>query len=201
MTVKALRARVVYPVAAPPIEDAIVVLDSDRVLRIGRQAPAGVEVEDLGDVALIPGLVNAHCHLEFSSLKRRVGRKGGSLPKWIRQVIEKRPTAKTVGKAIASGLEESLSHGVTTLAEICRTETDAYHTKAPGPRLVLLQESIGFSQARAGSALAAAENRLEEIDRFVHAPMNGNMMNGNGSVNGNGYANGQQQWSRHERSR
>ncbi len=180
MTVKALRARVVYPVAAPPIEDAIVVFESDRVVRIGRQAPAGVEVEDLGDVALIPGMVNAHCHLEFSHLKRRVGRKGGALPKWIRQVIEKRPTAKTIGKAIATGLEESLSHGVTTIAEICRTETDAYHIKGPSPRLVLLQESIGFSQARAGSALAAAENRLEEIDRFVHAPRNGNGRNGNG---------------------
>ena len=168
MTVKALRARVVYPVAAPPIEDAIVVIDNGRVRRVGRQAPAGVEVEDLGNVALMPGLVNSHCHLEFSSLKRRVGRKGISLPKWIRQVMEKRPTGKNVGKSIQMGLEESLQHGVTTIAEISRTETKGYHIDGPSPRLVLLQEAIGFSQARANSALNATKNRIDEIRHFVH---------------------------------
>lgn len=167
MTVQALRARVVFPVAAPPIEDAVVVVESGRVVRIGRQAPSGVEVEDLGDVALMPGFVNAHCHLEFSHLKRRIGRKGVALPTWIRQIIEKRPAAKKIGKSIAGGLEESLRCGTTTLAEICRTETDAYSIGGPSPRLVLLQESIGFSQARAGSALAAAEQRLQELHDFV----------------------------------
>ena len=168
MTLQALRARVVYPVAAPPIEDAIVVIDGDRIVRVGRQAPAGVEVQDLGDVALMPGLVNAHCHLEFSSFKRRVGRKGVALPKWIRQVIERRPSPKATSKAVVAGLEESLGHGVTTLVEISRTESDAYITDTPGPRLVLLQEAIGFSQARATSALAAAEKRLEELDEVIH---------------------------------
>ena len=185
MSQKALRARVVYPVAAPPIEDAVVVIESGRVTRVGRQAPAGVEIEDLGDVALLPGFVNAHCHLEFSSLRRKIGRKGVALPKWVRQVIEKRPTAKTVGKAISAGLEESLQQGVTTLVEICRTETQAYQTELPGPRLILLQESIGFSQARAGSALAAAENRLEEIEGFVRSQPN--RLNGHSNGNGNGH--------------
>lgn len=196
MTQKALRARVVYPVAAPPIEDAIVVIEGDRITRIGRQAPAGVEVEDLGDVALLPGFVNAHCHLEFSSLRRRIGRAGVSLPNWIRAVIEKRPSPKKVAKAIAAGMQESLRSGVTTVAEICRTETEAYRLPGPNPRLILLQESIGFSQARATSALAAAENRLEELNTLVapsDAAGNGHaaaspLLNGNG--NGNGYANG-----------
>ena len=59
MTRTALRARLVCPVAAPPIEDAIVVLDGDRIERIGRQLPSDCDVEDLGDVALMPGFVNA----------------------------------------------------------------------------------------------------------------------------------------------
>ncbi|TWT40268.1 amidohydrolase family protein [Botrimarina hoheduenensis] len=171
MTIQAFRARVVFPVAAPPIEDGVVVIEAGRIVRIGRQAPANAEVEDLGDVALMPGFVNAHCHLEFSHLKRRVGRKGVTLPTWIRQIIEKRPPAKKIGKAISGGLEQSLRSGTTTLAEICRTETEAYATTAPSPRLVLLQESIGFSQARAGSALAAAEQRLQELHDFVHGQL------------------------------
>ncbi|WP_197525348.1 amidohydrolase family protein [Pseudobythopirellula maris] len=171
-----------FPVAAPPVEDAIVVVDRGRVTRVGRQAPAGVEVRDLGDVALLPGFVNSHCHLEFSALKRPLGRRGATLPKWVRQVIEKRPTAKTVGKAIASGLEQSLQSGVTTLGEICRTETDSYKTDSPSPRLVLMQESIGFSQARSSSALVAAENRLDELGSLLP--------NGRANGHSNGYLNG-----------
>lgn len=193
MTRQALRARLVCPVAAPPIEDAIVVIDGDRIERIGRQAPADVEVEDLGDVALMPGFVNAHCHLEFSSLGRKVGRSGIPLPDWIRQVIEKRPPAKKMGKAIASGLEESLQHGVTTVAEISRTETDAYKIDGLSPRLILLQESIGFSQARATSALNAAEARLEDLATLLRpsdAIGNGHAAVANGHTNGhsNGYS-------------
>ncbi|QDT69126.1 Aminodeoxyfutalosine deaminase [Planctomycetes bacterium MalM25] len=203
MTRQALRARLVCPVAAPPIEDGIVVIDGDRIERIGRQAPADVEVEDLGDVALMPGFVNAHCHLEFS-LARKVGRAGIALPNWIRQVIEKRPNAKKIGRAIASGLEESLRHGVTTVAEIARTETDAYRINGLSPRLILLQESIGFSQARATSALNAAEDRLEELSTLLGpsdlngnghaaAALNGHAANGSHETNGHtsGYANGQ----------
>jgi cytosine/adenosine deaminase-related metal-dependent hydrolase len=163
----------VFPVAAPPVEDAIVVVESGRIVRVGRQAPAGAEVRDLGDVALFPGFVNSHCHLEFSGLKKPLGRHGVSLPKWIRQVIEKRPTPKAMGKAIAHGLEESLRHGVTTIGEIARTETEAYRIDGPAPRLVLFQESIGFSQARAGSALAAAEGRLVELEAFAYGAANG----------------------------
>lgn len=187
---QALRARLVCPVAAPPIEDAIVVIEGDRVQRIGRQAPPDVEVEDLGDVALMPGLVNAHCHLEFSGQKRPVGRAGVTLPDWIRQVIEKRPSAKKIGKAIADGLEESLRYGVTTIAEISRTETEAYRSAGYSPRLVLLQESIGFSQARAQSALNAAEARLEELATLTRpsdVAGNGHAASANGA---NGYANG-----------
>lgn len=193
MTRTALRARLVCPVAASPIEDGIVVLDGDRIERIGRQVPAGAEVEDLGDVALMPGFVNAHCHLEFSSLRRKVGRHGVALPDWIRAVIEKRPPAKKIGKAIQAGLEESLQNGVTTVAEICRTETDAYNVEGPSPRLLLLQESIGFSQARAQSALNAAESRLEELRGLLRpSDSNGNGhaaadLNGHGT---NGFANG-----------
>jgi len=201
MTRQALRARLVCPVAAPPLEDGIVVINGDRIERIGRQAPADVEVEDLGDVALMPGLVNAHCHLEFSSLGRKIGRTGGPLPDWIRQVIEKRPSAKKVGKAIAAGLEESLRHGVTTVVEIARTETEAYNIDGPSPRLVLLQESIGFSQARAQSALNAAENRLEELGSLLRpsdaggnghaaAAVNGHAANGSAQGSANGSANG-----------
>src|SRR5262245_60471397 len=112
-----LRARVVYPVTRPPIERGVVTIEGERIVAVGPAAD-GV-VHDLGDVALLPGLVNAHTHLEFSYLKQPLGRRGMALPEWIRLVIAERgrrdvsPLISTV-----SAISESRRFGVTTLCDI-----------------------------------------------------------------------------------
>lgn len=138
-------------------------LQNGRIAEVGRRVPAGVTEHDLGDVALLPGLVNAHCHLEFSSRKTRLGKQGISLHKWVRLVIGQRQTAARVGKAITQGLADSVALGVTTLADICRIATPAYTSAGIMPRLVILQEAIGYSQARAASATAGVEQNLAEL--------------------------------------
>ncbi len=159
----ALRARVVYPVAAPPIEGGVVVLQNGRIAEVGRRVPPGVTEHDLGNVALLPGLVNAHCHLEFSSRKTRLGKQGIALHQWVRLVIGQRQTAARVGKAITQGLSDSVAAGTTTVADICRVVSPAYTASGILPRLVLLQEAIGYSQARAASATAGVEQNLAEL--------------------------------------
>ena len=67
-----LRARIIFPVDQPPIPDGIVTIDADRIVALGPYR-ANSNVIDLGDVALLPGLVNAHTHLEFSNLRRQLG--------------------------------------------------------------------------------------------------------------------------------
>lgn len=162
----ALRARAVFPVVAPPVENAVVVVENGCVTQIGRDTPVGMVEYDLGHAVLIPGLVNTHCHLEFSLLKQPLLQPGASLPQWIREVVRRRPSAPQAARAIKAGMAASLSFGVTTVADICRTAIDAYFT--PGaPRLVLLMEAIGFSQARSASALADAVKRMDEAERYA----------------------------------
>src|ERR1043165_6064533 len=67
-----LRARFVLPITRPPIEDGAVILAGDRILQVGSWRDLATafsgQTLDLGEVALLPGLVNAHCHLDYTHM-------------------------------------------------------------------------------------------------------------------------------------
>jgi cytosine/adenosine deaminase-related metal-dependent hydrolase len=69
---KLLRARLVLPVSTPPIPDGAVLISRNRLAAVGRWrdlAPLGRHAAmDLGEVILMPGLVNAHCHLDYTDM-------------------------------------------------------------------------------------------------------------------------------------
>ncbi len=78
-------------------------------------------MEDLGNVAILPGLVNAHAHLEFSDLSEPLGEPGMGFVDWIRLVIERfRQRPGTSEQPVRHGLEESIRWGTTALGEIAQ---------------------------------------------------------------------------------
>lgn len=160
-----LQARIVFPVDRPPIEHGFVTIDGERIVAVGANAAAG-EVIDLDAVALLPGLVNAHTHLEFSHLSRPLGAPGMPLADWIRLVIAERGQSDdSRDEAIAAGLRESIRHGVTTIGEIVAGNAALVYGEADVTAFV---EVIGFSRARAQSALVAAIERIDEFKRTVN---------------------------------
>ncbi len=161
----ALRARMVFPVGAPPIAGGVVTIHGGRIVAVG---PAALDapVRELGNVAILPGLVNAHTHLEFSDLAAPLGTSGTNLPDWIGDVLAHRRAATGAGfAAICRGLAESLAAGTTTLGEIATTDwrtADALPVERP--TTVMFHEAIGPTPPRAQAAAAAAE-------AFVSAPL------------------------------
>ncbi len=161
MTQFSLRARWIVPVATAPIADGVITIDRERIVAVS--SIATTDTLDLGDVVLLPGLVNTHTHLEFSDCTKPLGRPGMPLPEWIRQVIGARHRAdRDSSLAIAQGLAESLHAGVTTLGEISTTSPSAYATFA-GSQLLAFQEVIGFSAARCDSVQADCEQRVSFV--------------------------------------
>ncbi len=68
-----LRSRIVLPVSRPPIEDGAVLVSGRRIAGVGRWRDfscrhAKRETLDLGERVLMPGLVNAHCHLDYTDM-------------------------------------------------------------------------------------------------------------------------------------
>src|SRR3982751_6142262 len=85
-----LRARFVVPMDGPPVENGAIAASDGRISAVGserdvRARDAG-PVLDLGDVALLPGLVNAHCHLDYTCLRDRIEAPQDSFAEWIKAI-------------------------------------------------------------------------------------------------------------------
>ncbi|MEN6404857.1 MAG: amidohydrolase family protein [Thermoguttaceae bacterium] len=154
MTTVSLKARYVFPVAGPPIPDGIVSWDGRRIVAVGRNA-AGSEVRDLGNVALLPGLVNAHTHLDFSDLTSPLGSVGGSarvdFADWIRRVMAR--TRCDLSRSVSMGLQESLRQGVTTLGEIAQPDWPLDALDDSPVQATLFHELIAPTRDRVAAAL------------------------------------------------
>ena len=122
-----LRARVVVPISEPPVENGAVLVSRGRIRAVGawkdfsRPAPSatGHEVIDLGDVILLPGLVNAHCHLDYTDM-------AGLLPPpktftdWIHLMISAKAQwgYAEYARSWLNGARMLLRTGTTTVADI-----------------------------------------------------------------------------------
>ncbi len=117
-----LRSRAVVPVVEPPIDDGAVFFSEGIIRQVGRfrdLKDLSSDVEDLGEGVLCPGLVNAHCHLDFTEL-------GGKIPppdsfaSWVRSILM-RSSEWTPHEWISSwnkGLDQLVRNGVTTVLNI-----------------------------------------------------------------------------------
>lgn len=140
------RARHILPMTGSLIEGGCVRLDRGRLVGVGRRSGSG-RIVDFGDAIVLPGLVNAHTHLEFSGLERPLVADGG-LPGWIARVVALR-RGRTGGtddreRAIAAGMAESAAAGVTTIGEIA---TSVPPTAGPmaACRVRMFREALGLS--------------------------------------------------------
>lgn len=163
-----LRARYVLPMATPPIENGAVWVRDNVVAAVGPAetvGAAGEQTLDLGDVVLAPGLINAHCHLEYTCLRGEVEWRG-SFVEWLAQMIaaKKLHSARDYAEATARGAEQLLDFGTTTVVNIvafpraldelpglplrtiwCLELIDLFQNKTPQE---ILAEAEGFLDAR-----------------------------------------------------
>lgn len=158
----ALKARWVLPVSSPPIDGGVVTIADERIVAVGTRAEVGVPVQDLGEVVLLPGLINAHTHLEFSELHQPLGQPGMALPEWICSVIASRKQQTDPQASLLAGLQESGRAGVTTIGDIVTSAYPKLDWRLPG--LTEFHEVIGFSAGRVESVFAELQTRLESGD-------------------------------------
>jgi cytosine/adenosine deaminase-related metal-dependent hydrolase len=126
---KLLLAEWVAPMDGPMIRDAGVVFDAERIVAVGpapqlRAAHPDVQIEDLGQSVILPGLVNAHTHLELCDCVCGLPPAGG-FAQWLirlitRTSLDPETMAATVTRAVGIGIAQCLRFGVTSVGDISR---------------------------------------------------------------------------------
>lgn len=152
----ALRARYVFPVVGPPIADGVVTIENGKILSVGRDA-VGSHAIGLGNVALLPALINAHTHLELSGLAAPLGTPGMLFTDWIRLVVAYRRGAPEYQQHIALGQRECASWGQAAIGDVATVPWTG-----PGDVLeaTVFHETIGLRSDLVAERLAAAREFL-----------------------------------------
>jgi cytosine/adenosine deaminase-related metal-dependent hydrolase len=173
-----LTARWVFPVDGPPIEGGVVTVFGEQIYAVEPHGKRTPDI-DLGNAAILPGLVNAHTHLDLTGLRGKCP-PSPDFTGWLRQVIAHRRTVppEQTQADIRAGTEECLRFGTTLVGDIASggASWDAL-TEAP-LRAVVYYELIGLSTERAAAAweawkwwhLARSESPTCQAGVSPHAP-------------------------------
>src|SRR4029077_2721652 len=118
-----VRARTVVTMDGPPIDNGAVAVSGNKIVDVGKfdeiKTRNAGEVVDLGEQALLPGLINAHCHLDYTCLRAKIPPQK-SFTDWIRSInAEKAKLApKDYVASINEGLAEAKRFGTTAIANL-----------------------------------------------------------------------------------
>ena len=134
-----------------------------------------LEPIDLGRSVLLPGLVNAHAHLELSDVPRPPGPIGFS--QWVIALLAAPPSGRPLGDVIRGALEASAGFGVTTLGDVARDPVPVRslcEAASGGPRVVSFGEvrAMGARRGLLAERLKTAAARWPAVEVGVspHAP-------------------------------
>ncbi len=165
------RASWVLPMVQPPIANGAVAVDGDRITYVGPAggAPTGTAI-DLGNAALLPGLVNVHTHLELTPLRHLL--EGLDFAQWIRTLTHLRrtelsdPSDVEVGARI--GIAEGLLRGITTYADTSDTGAPVMRAMtAMGVRGVVYKEVFGPDPKQCHASLGALRDSVRELQKLA----------------------------------
>lgn len=158
-------ASIVFPVAGPAVTDAVVVTDNTGcILSIDRAAdhdPAGVWWTE---GALIPGFVNAHCHLELSFMKGHIPEHTGLID-FVKQVVSIRDnfSREEQQAAIIAAESDMRANGIVAVGDISNDTRSFFRKQVNLLRYHTFVEVFDLGPQGTQQALSGGNSTLESI--------------------------------------
>ena len=161
------RAAWVVPVAGPPLRDGWVAVEHGRIAATGREHDGATPEQDLGSVALLPGLVNAHTHLELTYLRGHVP-PAPSFVTWVRGVMAARrqrpdPQASEILDGVRAGIDEAVCCGTALVGDISNTLVTYAPLTASPLAGVLFYELIRFNTMDPAGVVSEACRQIDAL--------------------------------------
>jgi cytosine/adenosine deaminase-related metal-dependent hydrolase len=178
-----LRAQWVAPMDRPPIRNGAIVFHRGVILNVGAAAPLidkhpDAELVDRPDETILPGLINAHTHLELSGFG--CGAPAADFVEWLMRLVPRGPLDlefihKSVARSIPVGVEQCLRFGVTCVGDISRHSAVSRPLLRDGPlRVVSFGEVQAMAQRRGlleeRISIAADQSSASEFLRPAISP-------------------------------
>ncbi len=169
------RAAWVLPVVSPPVPNGWVAIDMGRIVAVGRptespplsqQAASAADVTRPGAprLVILPGLVNAHVHLELSWM-RGVVRSASSMPAWAASLIAVRRSAPDQPDGpIHAAIEEARATGTALVGDVTNTLASAEPLAGSPLFANVFFEQLGFTAVEPETLVADAQRRLEPLE-------------------------------------
>ena len=165
-----LRAAWVAPMTGDVLPDAGVAFAGGRIVAVGsfsdvHRAWPGAVVQDIGRVVLLPGLVNAHTHLELSHCS--AGATPTTFVDWVLSLPSRIGPTRDFAGAACAGAMQSLRFGVTCVGDISQHAHATRPVLRDGPlRVVSFGEALGIGGGRGkfDTLLERATDRSAESD-------------------------------------
>jgi 5-methylthioadenosine/S-adenosylhomocysteine deaminase len=176
MPARRLAADWVFPGVAPPVRDGAVLIDGNGdVVALGPDvggevpSPPGIPTEYFADAAILPGLVNAHTHLELTGLGTAIDEP--DFPSWIRRLrtLKAERSPAEFLEAAKQGIRECWASGVTTIADTGDTGAVAHALAELGGRGVAYHEVFGPHPGQVGESMAGLKAALAGL-RLLEVP-------------------------------
>jgi cytosine/adenosine deaminase-related metal-dependent hydrolase len=161
-----LGARYVFPVEGPPIADGLLEMRDGRLVGVRSGAGRAPDI-DLGNVAIVPGFVNAHTHLDLSAIAPSALSGPEDELDWLGRVIAQRraETPAALAAALSAHLREVLEAGTTLLADIAPGGRSWEQIANAPIRAVVFAEVIGLGRLRGLETSQAAWDWLGRLTR------------------------------------
>ncbi len=175
---KSFQAAWLCPIDRPPIKNGILDIDGGRIVGIreggtgnrvsstGSRLPAPAS-RDLGNVVILPGLINAHTHLELSWLRNRVP-PASSFTAWVKTLFAlRRPDQVMTPELIApidDAIREMQMFGTIAVGDISNSLAAVEPMRKANLRGVVFHELLGF-KARDGSLIEASNEQREAASK------------------------------------
>ncbi|HAT8179713.1 TPA: amidohydrolase family protein [Legionella pneumophila] len=163
---KVLRAKFIFPVSAPSIRNGAIIVRDNRIEAVGawqdiRKSITYSEIFDLGDSVILPAAINAHTHLELTSL-------GHTIPEntpfvdWILSLVKARKTLSPKDLVVSAeqGINMVKSFVTAAVGDIATIDSIVEKLAQDTLSGVVYYELLGIDPEKAPSILKNAQQKL-----------------------------------------